>query len=228
MLHMTRWVIWAIKKHTIELSRDTTALDSRPKLNTMYGDHPRYLVQRRPEAVLPTPAVLKEFADSLSSLNDYLRSEMTWAQAEYSEQADKHRIPAPRLEAGDYVWLLRKNIRTTQPSNKSDFKRLGKFRIIQRVSSHAYKLELPASMKVHPVFHVSLLEPAATDPLPNQVQPPPPPVIVEEEEPECVRLPKMLNQQSLAYKTTWKSPAYRHRHPTIFDLGPGRIRQLIF
>jgi hypothetical protein len=37
-------------------------------------------------------------------------------------------------------------------------------------------------MKIHPVFHVSLLEPLAGDPLPNQVIPPPPPIKVEGEE----------------------------------------------
>ena len=37
-------------------------------------------------------------------------------------------------------------------------------------------------MRVHPVFHVSLLEPSSSDPLPGQVQPPSPPTIIEEEE----------------------------------------------
>lgn len=36
-------------------------------------------------------------------------------------------------------------------------------------------------MKIHPVFHVSLVEPAHTDPLPGQVQPPPPPIIIDDE-----------------------------------------------
>ena len=36
-------------------------------------------------------------------------------------------------------------------------------------------------MRVHPVFHVSLREPAATDPLPGQVQPASPPIIVDNE-----------------------------------------------
>ena len=147
----------------------------------MYWEHPRYLIQSRPEFTLPPPTIVKEFDENLASLNEYLRNEMTWAQAVYSKQADKHRIPALKFEVRNEVWLLQKNLKTTWPSSKLDFKRLEKFRITKKVSSHAYKLELLAAMKVHPVFHVSLLEPAASDPLPGQLQPPPPPVIIDGE-----------------------------------------------
>ena len=36
-------------------------------------------------------------------------------------------------------------------------------------------------MKVYPVFHIFLLEPAASDPLLGQLRPPPPPVIIDEQ-----------------------------------------------
>ena len=109
----------------------------------MYGEHPRYLIQSRPEFTLPPPTILKEFTENLASLNEYLRNEMTWAQAVYSEQSNKHRIPAPKFEVGNEVWLLQKNLKMTRPSSKLDFKCLGKFRITKKVSSHSYKLELP-------------------------------------------------------------------------------------
>ena len=61
--------------------------------------------------------------------------------------------------------LLRRHIQTNRHSSKLDFKRLDRFKIVKKISSHAYKLDLPASMKCHTVFHVSLLEPTATNPL---------------------------------------------------------------
>jgi len=106
---------------------------------------------------------------------------MLWAQAAYVEQANNSRIPALKLEIGDEVWLLRRHVKTNRPSFKLDYKCLGKFQIIQKVSSHAYKLDLPTLMKIHSVFHISLLEPASTDPLPGQIQPPPLSVIIEDE-----------------------------------------------
>ena len=147
----------------------------------IYGEHLRYLIQSHSEFTMPTPTILKEFTENLASLNKYIWNEMTWAQAVYSEQADKYRILALKFEVGGEVWLLQKNLKMTRPSSKLDFNCLGKFRIIKKVSSHIYKLEPLTLIKVHSIFHVSLFKLATSDPLPGQLQPPPPPVIIDEE-----------------------------------------------
>jgi hypothetical protein len=59
----------------------------------------------------------------------------------------------------------------------------GPFRILKSVGKRAYKLALPSSMKIHPVFHVSLLHPAADDPFPGQNhEEQPPPITIDGED----------------------------------------------
>ena len=79
------------------------------------------------------------------------------------------------------VFLSSRNISTERPSRKLDDKMLGPFRVLDKVGS-SYRLELPASMQIHNVFHPSLLRKAATDPLPGQQTEPPRPVTVDGQE----------------------------------------------
>jgi hypothetical protein len=82
------------------------------------------------------------------------------------------------------VWLKRKYVKTTCLSNKLDYKLIGPYAILEKIESKVYKLELPPSINIHPVFHLWLLEPAATrnPPIPGHIQPPPPPVIINGKE----------------------------------------------
>ncbi|KAI1673224.1 hypothetical protein L13192_04083 [Pyrenophora tritici-repentis] len=101
-------------------------------------------------------------------------------QQEYTNQK---RLPALAYEVGDEVWLDARNIRTQRASKKLDWKNLGPYRVVRKISSQAYRLDLPATMKIHPVFYVSLLRLAAakSDFLPGQHVPPPEPVFVDGE-----------------------------------------------
>ena len=76
------------------------------------------------------------------------------------EPTNKKRKNGPQLKEGDKVYLLTKNLRITRPSRKLDHVKVGPFLIKKVRGSVNYELELLPDAKVHPVFHVSLLEPA--------------------------------------------------------------------
>jgi RNase H-like domain found in reverse transcriptase/Reverse transcriptase (RNA-dependent DNA polymerase)/Integrase zinc binding domain/Chromo (CHRromatin Organisation MOdifier) domain/Integrase core domain len=65
----------------------------------------------------------------------------------------------PEFSPGDEVMLDRRNVQTKRPMNKLDQKRFGPFKVKKAVGKRAYELELPQQMRIHPVFHVALLEP---------------------------------------------------------------------
>ena len=95
---------------------------------------------------------------------------MAYAQAVYEEQANRRRQPAPNYQVNDMVYLDSKNIVTGRPSRKLDWKKLGPFRVTEKISSHDYRLELPEHMKIHNVFHPVRLQPAGRNPFPIQIQ----------------------------------------------------------
>jgi len=150
------------------------------------GYHPK--LQVSVESVPSIPA--HERATDLKDLHEYLRKQILITQKQYAEATSERRLPIPTFEVGDKVWLDMRNIRTSRPSKKLDHRRAGPFPIIEKISTHAYRLGLPLAYKdIHNVFHVSLLEPHADSKIPHRIVEPPPPVtIVDEQEYEVSRI----------------------------------------
>jgi hypothetical protein len=106
------------------------------------------------------------------------------ARAAMEYNRTKEGEPVKEFEIGDKVWLVATNIKTKRPMKKLDNKKVGPFTITDKISSHAYKLDLPKTMRIHNVFHVNLLSEAKEDTDFQRRQVKPPPVITEEGEEE--------------------------------------------
>ncbi|MBW0512068.1 hypothetical protein O181_051783 [Austropuccinia psidii MF-1] len=103
---------------------------------------------------------------------------------------------------------LHQDVKRELEADINRFKRwLGPFPILKKFSTHAYHLNILSQWKsIHPVFHISLLEPVKTSTIPNWHQDPPPPIIIEEEE-ECKVsqiLDSKLKRGKLWYLVEWK------------------------
>src|SRR5712672_3555612 len=61
---------------------------------------------------------------------------------------------------GKMVWLDAWNLKTYRPSKKLDQKKLGPFRILEKIRQGSYRLQLPKSWnRVHPVFNEASCSP---------------------------------------------------------------------
>uniref|UniRef100_A0A1A8FIG4 Gypsy retrotransposon integrase-like protein 1 n=1 Tax=Nothobranchius korthausae TaxID=1143690 RepID=A0A1A8FIG4_9TELE len=93
--------------------------------------------------------------------------------------ADRHRRPAPPYAPGQQVWLSTRDIRLKSSNRKLSPRFIGPYTIAAVPGPSTVRLTLPSSLRVHPVFHVSLVKPVVSSPLCPSPAPPPPPRFFE-------------------------------------------------
>jgi hypothetical protein len=126
------------------------------------------------EVVNPTFAA---FVERLQTSLSFARICLIADQQRQKALADKNRVEKT-LKVGDKVLLSTKylNLKHSEKSCKLPPKWIGPFEVVQVVGPVAYTLKMNPGWRVHPVFHVSLLEQYRES---GRVQPPPPPIEME-------------------------------------------------
>lgn len=125
-----------------------------------YGQHPNTPANLLRRVDSSPNQSTEDFLDRLRAALTQAKDALQRAQQRQATTADSHRREVA-LSKGQQVLLSTANLklRNHGPSRKLLPKFVGPFPIKEVVSPVAYRLDLPSTMQIHPVFHVSLLKP---------------------------------------------------------------------
>jgi hypothetical protein len=157
-LHCT---IKTIRQSCYHLSSLRSTIPSKDLLNRLYSLPTMDITQRLVKFdfnKVENPTA-EDLATRLSEIHKEMKDKLLEAQDRQKNNADKSRKVHPVINIGDKVWLLCHNLKTNRLCDKLDFRRFGPFSVVKKINDEAFRLELPPSIKIHPVFYVSLFEP---------------------------------------------------------------------
>ena len=154
--------------------------------------------------------VVKKLRDGTS----WARTNLEVAKSKMENQANRKRRPSPSYQPGDWVWLQLRPEWGEKGLGRKLRDRQGKYKVLEQIDSHTYRLDLGAISNTHNVFHVDKLRPAGTDPFPSQIchDHQPPPIIVDgEEEYEVEKiLKRRIRDGKTEYQVKWRD----YKRPT--------------
>ena len=165
-----------------------------------YGFNPRHSPEVPTNVEVPRA---EELVKNLAELTKELKENIKIAIEKQEKYANKHRMEPPEFKKNDKVWI-NSSLIIKNGNKKLKPRKLGPFKILSKISPVSYKLDLPKNLRIHPIMHVSDLEPYFEDKF-GRNQEPPPIIINNEEEYEVEQiLDKRTHYGKIQYLIKWK------------------------
>lgn len=210
----TDWTEWLPIAEFAINNRVSRATGASPfQLN--YGRDPRTIVN------IQRSTKNEAVADFLSRM-ERARQDATAAiklmNTAMKEDTDKHHRPSKDYAVGAEVWLDSTNLNVAgapKTMKKLLDKRVGPFKILEKVGASAYKLDLPEQWTIHPTFNESKLTPFVPPFAEHQKRPPPAPADMidghEEYEVEEILNSRKRGRYGIEYFVHWKGYGIEER-----------------
>ena len=133
----------------------------------LYGYHPPSITSSVRDS--SKVQVVEDHMNHQQQVLQLLKDNLNLAQNRMKKKEHQHRSEWI-FNVGDWVFLRlqpykQMSLKNTEKDNKLSPKCYSPYKVLQKIASMAYKFELPASSRVHPIFHVSYLKKVIGDKL---------------------------------------------------------------
>jgi len=126
----------------------------------------------------------EKFVKEMKKIQEEVKAVLRKAQADIKKYADRKRSDVEEYKVGDLVMLSTKDLKYQMVGRRTEKlteRFVGPYKVKKIVSSNAVELELPSTVKIHPVVNVSKIR-RYVGQVEGQRKKQPLPVIIEGEE----------------------------------------------
>ena len=156
--------------------------------------HSPFFLNHRHHPIVPVNihkslvSAAEDFTLQMKNLLKIAQDNISQAQVRQAKYANQHRREET-FQEGDSVLISSENInlpsQALRPTKKFQARYIGPYPVLSKISDNAYKIKLPETLKIHPVFHVSKLKrytETNDQEFPGRIVPPPESVIIDDKE----------------------------------------------